>query len=521
MTTVQKIVRNLYRDSVSLMQFSTQVAKLAGVQQASAVMATENNLSLLREAGLLTGQLEVKPNDLLIVLQGDDETALAAALQEAEAALNQSPTPQAAGGGPRRISPRSIAMGLAELPTANLALIATPGEYAAAEALKALHLGLHVMLFSDNVTPAEEIMLKQYARDHNLMVMGPDCGTAIINGIPLGFANVVRRGDIGLVAASGTGLQQVTCLIDRWGKGVSQAIGTGGHDLHSSVGGISMLQGLKALIADPATQEIVLISKPPSPDVTQRVLEQASQAGKPVVVNFLGATSAAIQGEGISAARTLEEAAAMAVALSDGRQPDQQARELAPDLISAMAAEAQRLSPRQQYIRGLYSGGTFCYEALLLLAESVGPVYSNIPLEAEYRLADVWQSQQHTIVDLGYDLFTRGRPHPMIDQRLRNERILKEAADPEVAVILLDVVLGYGSHPDPASEIAPIIQQARKVVAESGRRLLFVGSVCGTLADPQNLTRQETALREAGVLLADSNAQAVRLAAAYISRVKV
>jgi succinyl-CoA synthetase alpha subunit len=518
MTTVQKIVRNLYRDSVSLMQFSAQVAKLPGVQQASAVMATENNLSLLREAGLLTGQLEAKPNDLLIVLQGDDEAALAVALQEAEVVLNQSP--QATSSGPQRIHPRSIEMALAELPTANLALIATPGEYAAAEALKALHLGLHVMLFSDNVTPAEEIMLKQYARDHNLMVMGPDCGTAIINGIPLGFANVVRRGDIGLVAASGTGLQQVTCLIDRWGKGVSQAIGTGGHDLHSSVGGISMLQGLKALIADPATRVIVLISKPPSPDVTQRVLEQASQAGKPVVVNFLGADPAAIQDEGIFAARTLEEAAAMAVALSDGRQPDQQAHEPAPELIGAMAAEAQRLSPRQQYIRGLYSGGTFCYEALLLLAEAVGPVYSNIPLEAQYRLADVWQSQQHTVIDLGDDLFTRGRPHPMIDQRLRNERILKEAADLEVAVILLDVVLGYGSHPDPAREIVPTIQQARKVATEAGRQLIFVGSVCGTLSDPQNRTRQETALHEAGVLLADSNAQAVRLAASVL-RVKL
>src|ERR1700683_4612925 len=226
MAQAAKIIRNFYRDSVALMQLSARIAKLAGVRQASAVMASENNLALLREAGLLQDAVAASPNDLLIALDGDDEKALTTALEDAEGALNQQPVASTADGA-RDEPPRSIEMGLAAMPAANLALISTPGDYAAAEALKALRLGLNVMLFSDNVPVADEVALKRYAQAHDLIVMGPDCGTAIVNGIPLGFANAVRRGDVGLVGASGTGLQQVTCLVDRFGGGVSQALGTG------------------------------------------------------------------------------------------------------------------------------------------------------------------------------------------------------------------------------------------------------------------------------------------------------
>ena len=311
----------------------------------------------------------------------------------------------------------------------------------------------------------------------------------------------------------GTGLQQVTCLIDRLGAGISQAIGTGGHDLHARVGGITMLQGLEALAADPATRVIVLISKPPDPEVAAHVLEAAERAGKPVVVNFLGADPARIAGVNLHPARTLEDAARIAVRLVDGEALDQPKVQEGPTI-----PEAPPLSPGQRYIRGLYSGGTFCYEALLLLTEAFGTVHSNTPLDPNSALADVWQSVGHTVIDLGDDQFTRGRPHPMIDQSLRNERVLKEAADPEVAVILLDVVLGYGAHPNPAGEIAPVIRKALSLAAQDGRTVAFVGTVCGTAADPQGLARQEAALKEAGMLLADSNAQAVRLAARIAAR---
>jgi FdrA protein len=511
MARATKIIRNFYRDSVSLMQLSSTLSKLPGVEQASAVMASANNISLLQEAGLLTEPIKASANDLLIALQGEEDS-LESAFAAAEAALKQaspSPTGHDTSCG---MAPRSIEMGLENLVGANLALISTPGEYAAAEALKALSLGLNVMLFSDNVGLEDEILLKRFARERDLIVMGPDCGTAIINGIPLAFANVVRRGVIGVVGASGTGLQQVTCLVDRWGGGISQAIGTGGHDLHRDVGGISMLQGLKALAADPSTSVIVLISKPPSPEVAGRVLEAAGSAGKAVVVNFLGADPDLIRGGNLYPAETLEDAAAAAVALADGRTPE---------AVNVTPTSIAPLVPGQRYVRGLYSGGTFCYEASLLLKKKLGQINSNTPVEPGDRLSDVWTSRKHTVIDLGDDLFTRGRPHPMIDHRLRNERLIKEASDPEVAVILLDIVLGYGSHPDPAAEMVPVIQKARDLAADAGRHLAIIAFVCGTAADPQNLSRQETALREAGVILAQSNAQAVRMAASVVPEADV
>lgn len=517
MAIAKKLIPNLYRDSVSLMQISAQLCTLAGVRQASAVMATDNNLSLLVEAGLLPEKPAAQPNDLLVVIEGDDG-ALQSALEAAESALNQAGPAGGQAGERRRTPPRSLEMGLAQMPDANLALISTPGEYAAAEALKALRLGLHVMLFSDNVSLEDEIRLKNYARQHGLIVMGPDCGTAILNGIPLAFANVVRRGDIGVVGASGTGLQQLTCLVDRRGAGISQAIGTGGRDLHARVGGISMLHGLDLLAADPHTRVIVLLSKPPAPQVAERILEQASRAGKPVVVNFLGAARDEGERPGVTAARTLDEAASMAVALANGSQPRPESPQLDSPLQAAVEAAARQLEPAQQYLRGLYSGGTFCYEATLLLSEALDQVYSNTPIDPPMRLENVWESRAHTLLDLGDEVFTRGRPHPMIDHRLRNERILKEAADPQVAVILLDVVLGYGSHPDPAGEMVPAIEEARRLATRAGRQLTFAGFVCGTPGDPQSLPRQEQVLRQAGVILAESNAQAVRLAAAIVDR---
>ena len=284
MQTASTTLRNFYQDSVTLMHLSSRLAKLPGIVQASAVMASEANLALLREAKLLDVAIDAGPNDLLIVLEGQSEAALASALSEAKAAFDQKAGTRS--GAVKVEAPRSLEMGLELEPKSNFALISTPGDYAASEALKALHLGLDVMVFSDNVSGEDEVVLKRYARSHGLLVMGPDCGTAILNGIPLGFANVIRRGAIGVVAASGTGLQQVTCLVDRLGAGVSQAIGTGGHDLSREVGGITMLQSIEALAADSATNVIVLISKPPAAEVATRVLERARAAGKPVVVCF-------------------------------------------------------------------------------------------------------------------------------------------------------------------------------------------------------------------------------------------
>jgi len=507
---ISRVLPNLYRDSVSLMALSASLGALPGVEQVSAVMATPANVELLREAGLLEGPVAASPNDLLLALRGKSAAALQAVLETALAALDKPPV--AAPAGARAAQPlRSLQMALAQAPEANLALISVPGEYAAAEAMKALQLGLNVMLFSDNVTLADEVKLKRHARERDLLVMGPDCGTAIVDGVPLGFANAVRRGAIGVVGASGTGTQQVTCLVHRAGAGISQAIGTGGHDLHQDVGGISMLQGLKALARDADTKAIVLVSKPPAPAVAEAVLAAAQRAGKPVVVNFIGAAPGEIRGRNLHAARTLEEAALAAVALARGRRPARPAS-------ARLRLPTLRLRAKQRFLRGLYSGGTFCYEASALLGEALGKLWSNAPVDPGMKLADPWTSREHTLVDLGDDVFTRGRPHPMIDHRLRNERLVKEAGDPEVAVVLLDIVLGYGAHPDPAGEMVPAIRKAQAVARKKGRSLAIVGFVCGTEEDPQGLERQERALREAGVLLAQSSARAAQLAAAIVRK---
>jgi succinyl-CoA synthetase alpha subunit len=508
MPTLHEVIPREYRDSVALMQLSAALAKRPGVEQVAAVMGTDNNLSLLRQSGMELGDIAVGANDLLIVVQGDDG-ALRPALDEARARLS-APGQQADRGGARKLAPRSIAMALADDAEANLAMISTPGEFATAEALKALNLGLDVMLFSNNVSVPDEAMLKRLARDKGLIVMGPDCGTAIINGIPLGFANVVKRGSIGAVGASGTGLQEVTVLVDRLGGGISQAIGTGGHDLSNEVGGISMLTGLKYLADDPSTEVIVLISKPPAKDVADEILGKARSCGKPVVAIFMGSDPSRLSGGNVHGVRTLEDAARVAIALSQGRKPEP------TDDVVPVPAGIPKLAAGQRYIRGLFSGGTFGFQATMLLQESM-VVHSNTKVGKSLPLGDVFKSEGHTIVDLGDDAFTRGRPHPMIDYRLRTERIVQEAHDPETAVLLLDVVLGFGSHASPAAELVPALEAARGIAERSGRAFICIGHVCGTDGDPQGLASQTHALRAAGMILADSNAQAVRLARAIVT----
>jgi len=510
-STITRFFPNLYRDSVALMQLSAKLGKLQGVAEASAQMATQANLELMRGAGLLEALPQARPNDILLVVRGDAD-ALEGALEQAAALLNE----KASGAGQAMQSEplRSVQMAYeASDAKANLVLISTPGDYAAAEAMKALRLGMNAMLFSDNVSVEAEIALKRYAQSRNLLVMGPDCGTAIIDGMPLAFANVVARGDIGVIAASGTGLQQVTCLIDQYGCGITHAIGTGGHDLSEAVGGITMLTALAQLSADPSTKVIVLVSKPPAASVAARVLKAARQSGKPVVVCFLGADPAGIRAAGLVPATTLEAAAQLAVQQSCGKGIHTDG----DDIQVRARALAQRLKPGQTRLRGLYSGGTFCYEALLLLQDALPGLQSNTPTGKVTRVDDLWHSHGDTILDLGDDDFTRGRPHPMIDPTLRNERIVAEASDAGVGIVLLDFVLGYGAHEDPAGQIVPAIRAARAAAAQTGRDVLFIGHVCGTQGDPQQLDAQRRILRDAGVELAASNAQAVELCRAVLA----
>ena len=435
-----------------------------------------------------------------------------AALAQAEEIL-AAKAPRAETGAAHR--PKSLASAIAAAPGANLAVISVAGRYAAGEARTALENGLHVLLFSDNVPLEDEIALKKLAADRGLLCMGPDAGTAIINGVALGFANAVPRGNVGLVSAAGTGLQGVTCGLARAGAGVSQAIGTGGRDLSEAVGGATMLAGLAALQEDPDTGVIVLISKPPAAAVAARVLAEVKRSKKPTVVCFLGADPGPIEAAGAIPATNLTQAAALAAALATGANwCDALVRleEASIGLIALAAAEQVKLAPGQYALRGLFAGGTFCYEAQLILKNLPEPVLSNAPLVKANKMPDSHVSRGHVCVDLGEDEFTQGRLHPMIDPTLRNRRILQEARDPATAVILLDVVLGYGAHPDPAGATVEAIREAQHLAAAAGRHLVFVASVCGTEGDPQPLSRQEEKLRAAGVLVLPDNASAARLA---------
>ena len=500
MTVHARVFRNSYRDSVELMRIAAEIEGLDGITRAGLVMATPSNREVLQEAGLLAeAALDAGPNDLVVAVAADGQAAANVALGRAAERL--SGTDEGATADAIRTSWRTIAEGVADLGGADVALISTPGTYATAEALKALKRGVNVFLFSDNVPIEDEIELKSLAVARDLLLMGPDCGTAILDGVPLGFANAVRRADIGLIGASGTGLQQVSCLIDRAGAGISQAIGVGGRDLDARVGGTMMLAALRRLDGDPGTRVIVLISKPPAAAVARLVLEAAGSLKTPVVVNFLGGDPATVHEFGLTPARTFEAAANAATALSRGEPIPDSAAAGEDSLAAAAAAAADsiaRLQAGQWRIRGLFAGGSLAGEAKLVLGWTLGA-------EA---------ARAHQVVDLGDDEYTVGRPHPMIDPRLRNEHIAAAAEDPSTAVILLDVVLGYGANEDPAAALVPTIHDARQRAARAGRNLAVVASVCGTDADPQGRSAQEATLAAAGVILAPSNAQAAGIAAA-------
>ena len=511
MAVAHRIQRGAYQDSVKLMRISASGGERPGVEVAVAVMATENNLENLLNAGFdRTIASGASPNDLILAARADTDENAGAALDAMEEMLSSALTGEAEEG----VRPRTLRSALGQKPGANFALISVPGPFVRREAEAALNAGLHGMVFSDNVSVEDEVHLKTMAGDKGLLFMGPDCGTAIIGGRALAFANVVAEGSVGIVGASGTGIQAVSVLIDRLGEGVSHAIGTGGRDLSKEVGGRSMLQGIRMLGEDEATKVLLLVSKPPDPEVMKRVLGAAVETGKPAVGIFLGGDPQVVEAAGVHAAGNLEEAARMAMALARGRTPKSGGIDGPPDQSEWMNAERSALSTGQRYIRGLYSGGTLCDEAMLILADSIGDIRSNVPLRDDLTLQDPHMSVEHTVVDLGEDFFTRGRPHPMIDPGVRNERILREAADPETAVILLDVVLGYGSHENPGGVAAESIRAAKNTARTSGRGLTVVASVCGTERDPQVLSEQETVLAEAGARIFQSNAQAARFAAA-------
>ncbi|MCR1899289.1 acyl-CoA synthetase FdrA [Irregularibacter muris] len=513
-----QVKKNTYYDSVTLMIITKEVKNVPGVKEVLVGMATDLNKELSGNLNLLTPEIEeLTNNDFYITVDAESEEAFNHAVEKVDELLNKKAEDQAGD-----YKPPTFDSAYKTMSDANLAVISIPGEYAAAEARKALEKDMHVMLFSDNVPLDQELELKKYAHDKGLLVMGPDCGTAILNGIPLCFANVVKDGDIGMVGASGTGIQEVSAIIGKLGSGITQAIGTGGRDLKTEIGGIMMLDGIRALQNDPKTKVIVVISKPPAKEVMEKVLGALKESEKPAVVHFIGGDPEVARSHGAYAGLTLEDTAYKAVALSRGEEVKDVVDFTVDkaELEKKAQEEVGKYAKGQKYLRGLYSGGTLAYEALEIMLENGKDGYSNIPLKKEYKLQNSFQSKEHTVLDLGEDEFTVGKPHPMIDPSTRIDVILKEAKDPEVAVILLDFVIGYGANPDIVGEILPGILQGRELAQKEGRHITFVAFVCGTNEDPQNLKECEARLRENGVIVLPSNAQAIRFSEKLISSIK-
>lgn len=508
-----KIERERYFDSVFLMLISKEVESLPGVSSATAALATPHNVENLIRIGFASPELSTAgPNDLVVAIDAEDESAVAAAQERVEEMLTKKKDTATTADA----RPLTLGGAVDALPEANLAVISLPGDYAAREARAALRRGLHVMLFSDNVPLSQEIALKEEAIERGLLMMGPDCGTAIINGAPLCFANVVRRGAIGIVGASGTGIQEISSLIDRYGAGVSQAIGTGGRDLSQDVGGMMTLFGIDALAQDPQTEVIVVVSKAPAETVAQEILARLDNVEKPVVVQFIGTDARPKRGN-VSFAGSLAGAARLACsqighAVTDAADAAETDR-IAADEVAGMAAKQKRLV-------GMFCGGTLCQEAWHLLTNGGERVRSNVALTPELKLKQETWNDGHLLWDLGDDIFTQGRPHPMIEPSLRDDRIRELEADDSIAVIVLDLVLGHGAHADPAAGLAKSVAAAKRAFAERGGFLSVVSSITGTNNDPQGYSRQRTALEEAGVRVTNDNEGAARLALAVLAKLE-
>ena len=497
------IRKNQYYDSVFLMGINNKISEVEGVNNSAVLMGTENNKKLLSEIGVSDQQIDnTTSNDLIVALVAVSEDIIRLVLDDLDHWFEGGSDQQG------ELQLKTLDDGLSVKPGANLVVISVPGAYAFREALRALERGKNVFLFSDNVPISEELELKQYADKNGLLVMGPDCGTSIIGGIGIGFANKVRLGNIGVVGASGTGLQEFTSQIHNAGYGISDAIGTGGHDLSDDIGGITTLAALKALERDPDTQVITIISKPPGIDTLKHISNVVSSFSKPVIGCFLGlALDLSQDMQSIILARNIDEAVLLSINAL-GKHNAGLGMELEEEELSLLENEKKNLNKSQKYVRGVFAGGTFCYQAQQIFQDSGLDVFSNTPINKKWSLIDSDKSKDHTLVDMGDDRYTVSRPHPMIDGAFRRERILEESKNPDVAVLLIDIILGFNASTDPVGDIIEAIIEAKQIARNRGDFLSVVASVCGTEEDLQDKGLQAEILERAGVIVFNSNAKA-------------
>lgn len=511
-----RVIKGQYHDSVSLMLAAKEIKKIDGIVDAAVLMGTDANKALLKQAGLLTKEAQSAFADDLVISVKKEKGADDILSQIDDFLVSKS----SAATGLVKKEHQSIRSAVRFDPTINFTEISVAGAYAVREARDALVSGLHVLLFSDNVSLEDEVSLKKYAVSQGLLLMGPGAGTAIINGVGLGFANALPTGPVGIVSAAGTGLQEVSTILAKYGVGISQAIGTGGRDLSKKVDGLMAIAGIKALIEDVNTKVIILISKPADSEVIENILDVLKTGKKECVICTLGARFERLQDGNIHFTPTLEECAHTAAVIMGVKLPDFQS--FLQSEIEKQKAQANelrlKLRSEQKFIRGLYSGGTLCYEAQVIWKELLNePVFSNAPLDKKNYLEEKNSHQFHTALDLGEEEFTVVRPHPMIDNDLRKRYISMAGRDPTTAVVVMDVIIGYGAHPDPGLELGDSIRLAKKEADQQGKELIVITCVTGTKDDPQGLAETITKLKGAGAVVCDTNAQSARLAGMVVT----
>lgn len=511
-----KVKRGYYRDSIQLLKISEEVKKVPGVIEALIAMGTDTNKELLKILGFPYENVDAGPNDLIIAIGAETENALISAINTAERLLEEGLTQGMSG------YYTDLDEALLKNPDISIALISIPGQYVRDIALKLIDRGINLHIFSDNVPIEDEIEIKRRAVERNVLVLGPGAGTVIIKGLGLGFANKVKVGNVGIVAASGTGLQEVSSLLSEVDIGISYALGVGGNDVKNAIGGLMTMKSLEFLQSDEETKVIVLISKVPDKETEGKIMDFISRKiTKPMVINFLGGHYEERAKNNVFFAYTLHQAFLQTTKMISGDKYQAIKNEYLPefDELIKLAEELRReLDNNQRFIRGLYTGGSFVNETLVILRELVDNLYSNAPIDGVKKLDNPFISIGNSIIDLGDEVFTRGRPHPMIDPTIRINRLREEATYEDVAIILMDFVLGYGSHNDPVGSHIDAIKRILELDEEKKKRHIIIAHVCGTREDPQNINEQVNKLKSLGIIVMPTNALAAFLAGLILTK---
>ncbi|MBE7038524.1 MAG: acyl-CoA synthetase FdrA [Ruminococcaceae bacterium] len=505
------IEKNRYYDSVFLMKIARKLSESDNVENASIGMGTPLNKETITDLGLNTEDLKnAGPNDLIIAIKAKDDASFDKAIEEFYRLVNEKTTAS-------KNSYQSIPSAKNANPDANLAIISVAGKFAALEARRALMNDMNVFMFSDNVDIKDEVELKKLAIEKGKFMMGPGCGLSFINGVAIGLCSMVNRGDIGIVGASGSGIQEVMVLLHRNGFGISHAIGTGGRDLSDEVGGATMIQSIKALEEDEGTKIIALISKPPSKSAFIKVIDEIKKCKKKVVVHFLNGDNNLLKENGILYGETFDETANILMELSSGKKIEP--KKIFEDELN-IDEEIKKFKPGQKYLRAILCGGALTDETLIYWNKNGKDLYSNVALNDNLMLKDPFTSYKNSIIDIGDEAFTKGRAHVAIDPTARVNRFIKEARDKETSVIYLDFLLGYALHPDPASVMAKAITEEKERAKKEGRNLVVIATICGSDLDPQDFYKQAKILKDAGVILFDTNFIAAKNAFEIINKLE-